>query len=152
MIGPARPRHAHIDDVKEQLPLVEFKRLPSEEEVVEVGFVGISEIDPGMERIQGLLGETKEKCTVCLMPYEDGDMLRILKCNHGFHSDCIDQVCEFWFDWIQTNDCKLQWLTSHVNSCPICRQTGVEVRVAPTEQVCGSLTQILQDSKSLCAS
>ncbi|KAJ3295956.1 hypothetical protein HDU79_007922 [Rhizoclosmatium sp. JEL0117] len=117
MIGPARPRHAHIDDVKEQLPLVEFKRLPSEEEAVEVGFVGISEIDPGMERIQGLLGETKEKCTVCLMPYEDGDMLRILKCNHGFHSDCIDQ-----------------WLTSHVNSCPICRQTGVEVRVAPTEQ------------------
>ncbi|KAJ3048132.1 hypothetical protein HDU99_009252, partial [Rhizoclosmatium hyalinum] len=91
MIGPARPRHAHIDDVKEQLPLVEFKRLPSEEEVVEVGFVGISEVDPGMERIQGLLGETKEKCTVCLMPYEDGDMLRILKCNHGFHSDCIDQ-------------------------------------------------------------
>ncbi|KAJ3019606.1 UNVERIFIED_CONTAM: hypothetical protein HDU68_010593 [Siphonaria sp. JEL0065] len=126
MIGPARPRHAHIDDVVEQLPLIEYKDLnavSAPQEPLEVGFVDVRDLpslsieNEADERLKGLLGETKEKCTVCLMPYEEGDSLRILKCQHGFHSDCIDQ-----------------WLTSHVNSCPLCRQPGVEIRRQPVQQ------------------
>ncbi|KAJ1553591.1 hypothetical protein HK405_007474, partial [Cladochytrium tenue] len=57
--------------------------------------------------LKDLLSATKEKCTICLSSYEDGEELRILKCRHGFHAECIDQ-----------------WLLSHVNSCPICRKPG----------------------------
>jgi hypothetical protein len=58
-------------------------------------------------KVKDILSSTKEKCTICLMPYDDGDNLRILRCKHGFHVECIDQ-----------------WLTGHVNSCPICRAPG----------------------------
>lgn len=43
-------------------------------------------------------------CVICLSEFTDGECLRILpKCNHGFHTRCIDK-----------------WLTSH-SSCPTCR-------------------------------
>ncbi|KAJ3279754.1 hypothetical protein HK104_001183 [Borealophlyctis nickersoniae] len=59
--------------------------------------------------VNDLLAATKEKCTICLGQYMDGDELRILKCRHGFHKDCVDQ-----------------WLVTCHNSCPICRGKGVE--------------------------
>ncbi|KAJ3072514.1 hypothetical protein HDU98_003453 [Podochytrium sp. JEL0797] len=128
MIGPARPRYASLDDVKEQLTTVQFKHVVEEETVVDessrrssiqVELTHVPEVTlPTDEsRLKGLLGESKDKCTVCLMPYEEGDTLRILNCNHGFHSECIDE-----------------WLTSHVNSCPLCRQPGVEITRDPVGQ------------------
>ncbi|KAI8853425.1 hypothetical protein BC829DRAFT_382776 [Chytridium lagenaria] len=65
--------------------------------------------------VPDLLAATREKCTICLAPYEEDDELRILRCKHGFHSECIDQ-----------------WLTSHVNNCPMCRQPGVTTTINPT--------------------
>ena len=48
------------------------------------------------------------KCTICLGPYENNEMLTILPCNHGFHSSCISI-----------------WLNQHSYKCPICRsETG----------------------------
>ncbi|OAJ42727.1 hypothetical protein BDEG_26146 [Batrachochytrium dendrobatidis JEL423] len=64
--------------------------------------------------VQHLLGETHEKCTICLTPYEEDDELRILSCRHGFHKTCLDQ-----------------WLVSYRNSCPICRSKGVASSNAP---------------------
>ena len=48
------------------------------------------------------------KCTICLGPYENGETLTILPCNHGFHTECINI-----------------WLNQHSYKCPICRnETG----------------------------
>lgn len=35
------------------------------------------------------------KCLVCMSEYEEGEDMRALKCNHGFHQECIDKVCLF---------------------------------------------------------
>uniref|UniRef100_A0A803KPD1 RING-type E3 ubiquitin transferase n=1 Tax=Chenopodium quinoa TaxID=63459 RepID=A0A803KPD1_CHEQI len=44
------------------------------------------------------------ECAVCLSPYEEEEMLRLLpKCDHLFHLQCVDR-----------------WLASHT-TCPICR-------------------------------
>lgn len=84
-------------------------------------FVSTSE-DPGSAsasesprrmRLRDMLG-SNEKCSICLTNYEEGDQLRIIKCQHGFHKDCIDK-----------------WLVSYVNSCPICRNKAVTPRVRP---------------------
>ncbi|CAI5474412.1 unnamed protein product [Closterium sp. Yama58-4] len=44
-----------------------------------------------------------EQCTVCLEPFQEGEMVRLLPCLHQFHSQCIDQ-----------------WLQRQAN-CPICK-------------------------------
>ncbi|KAK6287366.1 hypothetical protein POUND7_013545 [Theobroma cacao] len=48
-------------------------------------------------------------CVICLSEFAAGERLRILpKCNHGFHTHCIDQ-----------------WLSAH-SSCPTCRHCLTE--------------------------
>ncbi|KAK8716316.1 hypothetical protein V6N13_043631 [Hibiscus sabdariffa] len=48
-------------------------------------------------------------CVICLSEFAAGECLRILpKCNHGFHTLCIDT-----------------WLSSH-SSCPTCRHCLIE--------------------------
>ncbi|RUS17068.1 hypothetical protein BC938DRAFT_476362, partial [Jimgerdemannia flammicorona] len=55
-----------------------------------------------------MMGDS-ERCQVCLADYCDGEQVRVLKCHHGFHTECIDK-----------------WLTEGSNKCPICRGTPVE--------------------------
>ena len=45
------------------------------------------------------------KCLVCQFPFEDGEQIRILPCQHYFHDSCVDQ-----------------WLM-HKDHCPYCRQS-----------------------------
>ena len=50
-------------------------------------------------------GEEKmERCAICVDDFKDGDMLRILPCEHAFHRECIDE-----------------WLVNHSAVCPLCK-------------------------------
>ncbi|TPX70681.1 hypothetical protein SpCBS45565_g01649 [Spizellomyces sp. 'palustris'] len=64
--------------------------------------------EPVQWGIKDLLASTREKCMICLTPYEEEDQLRIMRCRHGFHRECLDQ-----------------WLTQYHNSCPLCRDKAV---------------------------
>ncbi|KAI9296138.1 hypothetical protein K502DRAFT_289952 [Neoconidiobolus thromboides FSU 785] len=56
-------------------------------------------------------------CQVCLTEYVDKDALRILKCQHAFHTDCIDK-----------------WLTTGSNNCPVCRRPGTVKNYKPEKK------------------
>ena len=47
---------------------------------------------------------TLVKCQVCQFPYEEGDELRELPCEHYFHRECVDS-------WLQTK-----------STCALCRK------------------------------
>jgi hypothetical protein len=52
----------------------------------------------------------KEKyveCAICLDDFNEETKLRLLKCEHGFHIECIDE-----------------WLKKYNYNCPICRRNG----------------------------
>ncbi|CAE7269246.1 E3 ubiquitin-protein ligase [Symbiodinium microadriaticum] len=49
-------------------------------------------------------GPREETCAVCLEDFRDGDLVRVLRCFHTFHRDCVDT-------WLARN-----------HLCPICKQ------------------------------
>eukprot|EP00158_Paraphelidium_tribonemae_P003727 Partr_v1_DN26334_c2_g1_i1_m43308 putative finger protein len=50
------------------------------------------------------------QCPICLAEFDEDEELRVLMCDHVFHRECVDQ-----------------WLTVHVNNCPLCRNVAVQV-------------------------
>ncbi|XP_068640742.1 receptor homology region, transmembrane domain- and RING domain-containing protein 2-like [Aristolochia californica] len=47
---------------------------------------------------------TNETCTICLEDFKNGDILRVLPCQHEFHTFCVDP-----------------WLTKWGTFCPLCK-------------------------------
>ncbi|KAI8822232.1 uncharacterized protein EV422DRAFT_422015 [Fimicolochytrium jonesii] len=142
LLGPARPRNATMDDVDRELPVFKF----SDNSQVSMDIDGPPPLEPVEEdkgkgrktetetemetqedkptessrrvslRIEDLVPATREKCMICLSPYEADDEIRVMGCRHGFHKPCLDQ-----------------WLTQYVNSCPLCREKAVSTTpTAPT--------------------
>lgn len=52
----------------------------------------------------GALDEDEKECAICLSRFKQGDLVRMLPCQHEFHQDCIDQ-----------------WLLKKDKRCPCCR-------------------------------
>ena len=50
------------------------------------------------------LSSEESTCVVCLGDYEDGELLKVLPCQHHFHKSCIDE-----------------WLFRQ-KTCPLCIQ------------------------------
>ncbi|KAI9343613.1 hypothetical protein BDR26DRAFT_933138 [Obelidium mucronatum] len=58
--------------------------------------------------------EAEVSCPICLDEYQVTDSLRILPCKHEFHAKCVDQ-----------------WLTTVVNTCPLCKQSISKPKALP---------------------
>lgn len=75
----------HMEDVKNVINSEELSKLPIKT---------LAEVD----------NEKHKACPICLEDYNKESQLRILKCEHSFHPDCIDK-----------------WLTDCDYKCPVCR-------------------------------
>lgn len=113
MLGPARPRHAGMEDVERELPVLKWSA-GGDTHGMEKGkdtAITESQTEWGKDtllRISDLVPSTREKCMICLTSYEEGDEIRVMRCLHGFHKGCLDE-----------------WVTGYVNSCPLCRGKAV---------------------------
>lgn len=52
-----------------------------------------------------------ETCSICLDDYEEGERLRVLPCQHTYHTKCVDP-----------------WLTKGKRNCPMCKR---KIRLGP---------------------
>jgi E3 ubiquitin-protein ligase RHA2 len=50
--------------------------------------------------------EEDVECSVCLCKIEEGDEIRVLRCNHMYHRECMDK-----------------WIAFKNNTCPLCRES-----------------------------
>jgi hypothetical protein len=75
-------------------PMDDVKNVINSEELSQLPIKTYEEVD----------NEKHKTCAICLEDYDKESQLRILKCDHSFHKDCIDK-----------------WLTDCDYKCPVCR-------------------------------
>ena len=59
--------------------------------------------EPNDGSLASTLNDSYCKCLICQCPYEEGEILTHLPCNHVFHKECVEE-----------------WLTKK-DVCPYCR-------------------------------
>jgi len=83
-------------------PMVDVKNVVTEKQLEQLKVVTYSDLKTEE-------AEKCKDCAICLDSFEKDSKLRILKCEHGFHVDCIDK-----------------WLTDCNYKCPVCRDDSNE--------------------------
>ncbi|XP_070670873.1 receptor homology region, transmembrane domain- and RING domain-containing protein 1-like isoform X2 [Malus domestica] len=58
---------------------------------------------------------TEETCAICLENYKDSEILKVLPCQHEFHSSCVDS-----------------WLRKWGRNCPVCKH-DIRKKIATAE-------------------
>ena len=76
----------------------DIKLVVSEDELLNIPTKIFKDLDSDIK-------SKNEKCTICQDEYRDNDTIRLLSCEHIFHTDCVDN-----------------WLTQHSHKCPCCRK------------------------------
>ncbi|KAF2217719.1 hypothetical protein CERZMDRAFT_24972, partial [Cercospora zeae-maydis SCOH1-5] len=106
LLGPAKAPVASEDDVQNAGGIYSIEMVELTDDATKTAqLVAIA-----AENGEQVLLDTDQRCLVCLCDFEINDVARkLVKCNHLFHKECIDQ-----------------WLTTGRNSCPLCRETGVD--------------------------
>ncbi|KAJ3130250.1 hypothetical protein HK098_004297 [Nowakowskiella sp. JEL0407] len=105
-----RKRVESKEETKGKQKVVEISRKRARLEAVNFeGTLEEKQKQVGAQLIALSLGGTRERCSICLGDYADGDELRMLTCRHAFHKNCFDE-----------------WVVDYVNSCPICRVKCVD--------------------------
>jgi hypothetical protein len=75
-------------------PMDDVKNVINSDELSQLPIKTYEEVD----------NEKHKTCAICLEDYDKESQLRILKCDHSFHKDCVDK-----------------WLTDCDYKCPVCR-------------------------------
>ena len=73
------------------------------------------------ELAEAVVEASAHECSICLCEYEEGQMIRMLPCRHGFHQKCVDQ-----------------WLASHTTCC-VCRASVLPAPPLPESSAVHSL-------------
>lgn len=115
LLGPAKAPVATEEDVQGAGGLYNIETVEMPEDAAKTAALVAAAIE-GDERVTIEVGQ---RCLVCLCDFEAKEVARkLVKCNHLFHKECIDQ-----------------WLTTGRNSCPLCREQGVdEKKTAESEE------------------
>nr|POE54402.1 putative ring finger protein p4h10.07 [Quercus suber] len=109
MLGPARAPVATDEDVQSAGGVYMIQANNDVDRAVEAArtIFLVAKATDSTERVEL---EPAQRCLVCLCDFEIDEVARkLVKCNHLFHKECIDQ-----------------WLTQGRNSCPLCRGQGVD--------------------------
>lgn len=107
LLGPAKAPVATEDDVQSAGGVYNIETAGMPEDAAKTAQLVATAVEGGDQ----VMLDADQRCLVCLCDFELKDVARkLVKCNHLFHKECIDQ-----------------WLTTGRNSCPLCRETGVDV-------------------------
>jgi hypothetical protein len=106
LLGPAKAPVATEEDVESAGGIYTIDTVEMSEDATKTAHLVASAVE-GDDRV---VLEADQRCLVCLCDFEAKDTGRkLVKCSHLFHKECIDQ-----------------WLTTGRNSCPLCREQGVD--------------------------
>lgn len=110
LLGPAKAPVATDEDVQSAGGVYNIESTEISDDAAKTAALVATAVD-GVDRVTLDAGQ---RCLVCLCDFEAEEVARkLVKCNHLFHKDCIDV-----------------WLTTGRNSCPLCRQQGVDEKTA----------------------
>ena len=136
LLGPAKAPVASEEDVESAGGIFIIEPLDTET-LTDTGKTAIL-VAAATESEERIPIESSQRCLVCLCDFEVKEVARkLVKCNHLFHKECIDQVSGHrrsnYACTRPNTDIYIQWLTQGRNSCPLCRGQGVDEKEKATE-------------------